>query len=78
MPTVQPRISTVVERPLYEAIRRLADRDEVSVSEKTRALLIEALELVEDAALERLVERRRKASKRSHSLAEVRRRFRTT
>lgn len=62
---------------MYEAIRRLAARDEVSVSEKARALLLEALELTEDAALERLVSQRRRGSKRSYSLTEVKRRLRT-
>ena len=76
MPTVQPRISAVVERPLYEAIRRLAARDDVSLSEKARALLLEAMELTEDAALERIVNRRRKVSRRSYSPAEVKRRLR--
>lgn len=71
MPTAHPRISTVVERPLFEAIRKLAVRDDVSVSVKTRDLLLEALEVEEDAALDRLVEGRRTKSKRSYSLAEV-------
>ncbi len=75
MPTTHPRVSAVVERPLYEAIRRLAVRDEVSISEKARDLLLEALELAEDAALEHLVNRRRKQSMRSYSLAEARRRL---
>jgi hypothetical protein len=75
VPTTQPRISTVVERPLYEAIKRLAARDSVSVSDKARSLLIEALELFEDAGLEGLVARRRKTSKRAYSLAEVKRRL---
>ncbi|MBI2891592.1 MAG: toxin-antitoxin system, antitoxin component [Nitrospirae bacterium] len=76
MPTSGPRISAVVERPLYDAIQRIAARDQVSISEKARDLLREALELTEDAALEQLVNRRRRTSRRSYSLAEVRRRLR--
>ena len=75
MPTSQPRISAVVERPVYEAIRRLATRDEVSLSEKARALLLEALELTEDVALEALVNARRRSSRRSYSLPQVKRRL---
>jgi sigma54-dependent transcription regulator len=76
MPTTLPRISTVLERPIYEAVAMLAKRDGVSLSQKARDLLIEALELIEDAGLEAIVERRRKNLGKSIPLAEVKRRFR--
>lgn len=76
MPTTLPRISTVVERPIYEAVAMLAKRDGVSLSQKARDLLLEALELIEDAGLEAIVERRRKTLGKSIPLAEVKRRFR--
>jgi sigma54-dependent transcription regulator len=76
MPTTLPRISTVLERPIYEAVAMLAKRDGVSLSQKARDLLIEALELIEDAGLEAIVERRRKTLGTSIPLAEVKRRFR--
>lgn len=76
MPTTMPRISTVVERPIYEAVAMLAKRDGVSLSQKTRDLLLEALELIEDAGLEAMVDRRRKNPGKSIPLAEVKRRFR--
>ncbi len=76
MPTTLPRISTVVERPIYEAVAMLAKKDGVSLSQKARDLLLEALELIEDAGLEAIVERRRKNLGKSISLAEVKRRFR--
>ena len=76
MPTTLPRISTVLERPIYEAVAMLAKRDGVSLSQKARDLLLEALELTEDAGLEAIVERRRKTLGRSIPLAEVKRRFR--
>ena len=76
MPTTLPRISAVVDRPIYEAVAMLAKRDGVSLSQKTRDLLIEALELIEDAGLEAIVERRRKNMGKSIPLAEVKRRFR--
>lgn len=76
MPTTLPRISTVVERPIYEAVAMLAKKDGVSLSQKARDLLLEALELIEDAGLEAIVERRRKNPGKSIPLAEVKRRFR--
>ncbi len=76
MPTTLPRISTVVERPIYEAVAMLAKKDGVSLSQKARDLLLEALELIEDVGLEAIVERRRKNRGESVPLAEVKRRFR--
>lgn len=76
MPTTLPRISTVVERPIYEAVAMLAKKDGVSLSQKARDLLLEALELIEDTGLEAIVEQRRKNPGKSVPLAEVKRRFR--
>lgn len=76
MPTTLPRISAVVDRPIYEAVARLAKRDGVSLSQKARDLLLEALELIEDVGLEAIAERRRKSPGKSIPLAEVKRRFR--
>jgi hypothetical protein len=75
MPSALPRISAVVERPIYEAIELLAKKDGVSLSQKTRDLLLEALELIEDAGLEAIVERRRKNRAPAMSHAELRRRL---
>ncbi len=76
MPTMLPRISTVVERPIYEAVAMLAKKDGVSLSQKAGDLLLHALELIEDAGLEAIVERRRKNLGKSIPLTEVKRRFR--
>lgn len=54
MPTSLPRVNAVLKPPMYEAIRTLARRDRVSVSQKTRELLAEALELIEDCGLAQL------------------------
>ena len=75
MPTTLPRISTVVDRPIYEAVAMLAKRDGVSVSQKARGLLLEALELIEDAGLEAIAERRRRNPGKSIPLAHVKLRF---
>ncbi len=76
MPTRLPRISTVVERPSCEAVAMLAKKDGVSLSQKARDLLLDALELIEDAGLEAIVEQRRKNLGKSIPLAEAKRRFR--
>ena len=51
MSTKHPRVNVVLERPVFEGLKRLADRDEVSLSLKARDLLREALELHEDSGL---------------------------
>ncbi len=76
MATTLPRIPTVVDRPIYEAVAMLAKRDGVSLSQKARDLLLEALELIEDAGLEAIAGHRLKTSRKSIPLAEVKRRFR--
>ena len=76
MPSTHPRINTVLEPPVYEAVKRLATQDGVSLSQKVRDLVREALELLEDAALEEIVKQRRKNQERSIPHAEVKRRFR--
>ena len=76
MPSTHPRINTVLEPPVYEMVKRLATQDGVSLSQKVRDLVREALELLEDAALEEVVKERRKNPARSIPHAEVKRRFR--
>ena len=51
MPTKQPRLNVVLERPIFRSVERLAARDGVSLSLKARDLIREALELHEDAYL---------------------------
>ena len=75
MPATHPRLTAVVEAPLYQAIEGLAQRDRVSLSQKIRDLLWGALELDEDAALERMVAQRRRLSHRAYSLAQTKRHF---
>ncbi len=76
MPSTLPRISTVVERRIYEAVVTLAKRDGMSLSQKARDLLLEALELTEDAGLEAIVERRRGNRAPSIPHGELKRRLR--
>ncbi len=76
MPSTHPRINTVLEPPVYEMVKRLATQDGVSLSQKVRDLVREALGLLEDGALEEVVKERRKNPARSIPHAEVKRRFR--
>lgn len=68
MPTKNPRVNVVLEKPLYEAVRRLAEKEDVSLSLKVRDLVREALEAEEDAALAQFAEEREKSFKRSRAL----------
>ena len=76
MPSALPRISAVMEPAIFHAIERLARKDGVSLSQKTRDLLLEALELIEDSGLETIVERRGKNAAPSISHDELKRRLR--
>jgi len=68
MPTKNPRVNVVLEKPLYESVRRLAEKEEISLSLKIRDLVREALEAEEDAALAQFAEEREKSFKRSRAL----------
>jgi len=68
MPTKQPRVNVVLERPLYAALSRAAARDGVSLSLKARDLLKAALEIEEDVALARLAEERERSFHRRKPL----------
>lgn len=70
MPARNPRVNVVLEKPLYDAARRLAARDGTSLSSKVRDLVREALEAEEDVALAALAEQRERTLKRSRRLAD--------
>jgi hypothetical protein len=76
MPAKNPRVNTVLETPLFRVVQRLAKNDGVSLSEKVRDLVREAVELVEDEGLEALArtrrERRPKANLLTHAEAKRR------
>ncbi|HYK99325.1 MAG TPA: hypothetical protein VEU77_13130 [Candidatus Acidoferrales bacterium] len=58
MPAKNPRVNVVLERPLYEALGRVARQDGASLSTKARDLLRDALERREDAGLLEIAEER--------------------
>ena len=73
MPTKNPRVNTVLEPRLYEAVERLAEAEGVSMSQKVRDLVREALDLAEDAGWEEIVSQRRKTPGKWISHAAVKR-----
>jgi len=68
MPAKNPRINVVLEKPLYNNVERLAERDGVSLSLKVRDLVKEALEIEEDISLSKVAETREKSFNRKKSL----------
>ncbi len=68
MPTKNPRINVVLEKPLYRNVEQLAKRDGISLSLKARDLIKEALEMDEDIALALFAEKREITFDRKKSL----------
>lgn len=68
MPTSNPRINVVLEKPIYKSIKELAKRDGVSMSLKVRDMVKEAIEIEEDIGLARIAEKREKSFTKSGAL----------
>lgn len=68
MPTQNPRINIVLDNFLYQNVRLLAKKDNVSLSAKVRDLLKGALEIQEDIALSGFAEEREKSWNDSKAL----------
>ncbi len=68
MPTKNPRINVVVEKPLYIALQDLAEDEGISVSMLMRDLVKEALDIREDRALTDLATEREQSFDRSQAL----------
>lgn len=77
MTTKNPRVNAVLEPPVFEAVELLAKQDGVSLSQKVRDLVVQALEIVEDEGLEALAEARAKKDPKGTwvPLAEAKRRL---
>jgi len=69
MPAKNPRISVILDKPLFNQIAHIAKRDGVSLSLKARDLLKEALEIQEDVILTHIGEDREKTFNRSNALS---------
>lgn len=68
MPARNPRVNVVLERTVYDTVRRLAHRDGISISSKVRDLVRDALEVDEDAALASLAAKRERTFIRRRAL----------
>ncbi len=68
MPTKNPRVNVVLEKPLYNSVRRLAEKEDVSLSVKIRDMVRQALEAEEDSALAEFAEERVKTFTRSRGI----------
>ena len=69
MPTKNPRINVVLENPLYERVKLLADQDGVSLSTKVRDILKATLDIMEDIQLAGFVEAREASWKDQDALS---------
>jgi hypothetical protein len=65
VPAKNLRVNIVLEKPLYEVVRRWARRDGVSLSMKVRDVVKAALELEEDRVLSKLAETREQSFDRA-------------
>ena len=68
MPSLNPRVNVVLEKPLFATLKRLAAKDGVSLSTKVRDLIREALEEYEAAFLLGVAQERAKTFKRARAL----------
>ncbi len=68
MPARNPRINVILDPSLYKKVQFLAKKEGVSLSNKVRNLLIEALEVNEDVYLAALGEEREKSWKKASAL----------
>src|SRR5437773_4178154 len=68
MPAKNPRVNVVLERPMYDALGRLARREGASLSTKARDLLRDALETHEDFVLGEIAAERERTLDRSKTL----------
>ncbi len=58
MPTKNPRLNIVLEPDLFSIIKKIADKEKVSMSLKARELIKNALEIYEDISLASSADRR--------------------
>ena len=68
MSTKNPRLNVVLEAPLYQTIRHLAEKDGVSLSLKARDLIRLALEYCEDLYWSKAADKREKSLAKKKTL----------
>jgi hypothetical protein len=69
MPAKNLRVNVVLEKPLYDSVRRLAAKEEISLSLKIRNLVKDALEAQEDVVLAQVTGEREKTFRRARALS---------
>ena len=69
MPTKNPRLNVILEQDLYNAIRKLADREGISLSLVARDLIKEALEIYEDTYWQEVAQKREKTFSYKNALS---------
>lgn len=69
MPTKNPRINIVLEKPLYNAIKKIAKKEGISISLKARDFIREALETHEDVVLDEIAGKREKTLSKQKALS---------
>ena len=68
MPTTNPRVNVVLEKPLYDVLVSWARRDGISLSLKVRDVVKAAVEAEEDEVLARIAEERERTFNRRKAL----------
>ncbi len=66
--TKNPRINVLLEKPLYDSVKRLAKKDGISLSLKIRDLVNEAMALQEDIALSHFAGKRESTFRKTKAL----------
>jgi len=67
--TKNPRINIVLEKPLYNAIKKIAKKEGISISLKARDFIREALETHEDMVLNEIAGKREKTLSKQKALS---------
>ena len=69
MSTNKPRVNVVLDKQVYELIKRLSEEEGTSLSSFVKDLIEEALELREDVSLNEIAEEREKTLNKSKALS---------
>lgn len=69
MPAKTPRVNVVLEKPLYDSVRRLAAQEQISLSLKIRDRVKDTLEAQKDLVLAQIAEECEKTFRRARGLS---------
>ena len=71
MPTANPRLNVVLEQKLFKIIKQMAQKEDKSMSEMAKQLMVLAIENHEDILLSHIAEKREKLSQKTVSHKEA-------